>query len=249
MSAWFVRYERAARPSVHLVCFPYAGAGAAAYRPWVPLLPPGVELWAVELPGRATRIAEPALADLAALADELASAVQADVPAPFALVGHSMGALLAFEVCRRLVRAGAALPTRLVVSGRRAPQLPRNRASIASLPDVELARVIAERYGGIPDPVRREPELMSLFLPTLRADLRALEGYGYAAGPALPVGITALAGAADDNAPPADVAGWEEQTSAGFALHTFAGGHFFIHEQREAVVALLGRALRAEPRR
>jgi medium-chain acyl-[acyl-carrier-protein] hydrolase len=243
VSAWFARYERVARPGLRLVCFPHAGAGAAVYRPWIPLLPADVELWAVELPGRATRIAEPARADLPALADELASAVTGEVPGPFAFFGHSMGALLAFEVGRRLARDGGAQPRHLVVAGARAPQLLRNRPLIASLPDAELVRVIVERYGGIPEPLLRQPELMSLFLPTLRADLRALEdyAYAYAAAPPLTVPIAALAGADDDNAPAADMACWEEQTSGGFALHTFEGGHFFVHAHRGAVVRLLSR--------
>lgn len=236
-----------AHPAVRLVCFPYAGAGAAAYRPWIPLLPAGVELWAVELPGRATRIAEPAVTDLAALADALASAVAAEVPGAFALFGHSMGALLAFEVCRRLARAGGPWPRHLVVSGRRAPQLPRSRPSVASLPDAELVGVIVERYGGIPEPVLRQPELMSLFLPTLRADLCALEGHEHMPGPRLAVPITALAGTDDDNAPPADMAGWQQQTSARFALHAFAGDHFFIHAQRSAVIERLRRDVLAPP--
>jgi medium-chain acyl-[acyl-carrier-protein] hydrolase len=247
VSAWFARYQRVADPAVRLVCFPHAGAGAAAYRPWIPLLPARMELWAVELPGRATRVAEPPVADVATLADALASAVGDEVPEAFAFFGHSMGALLAFEVCRRLERAGGRRPRHLVVAGRRAPHLPRLLPSVASLPDAELVRVIAERYGGIPDVVRREPELMALFLPTLRADLAALEGYAYAPGPPLAAPVTALAGMQDDNARAADVAAWARHTTAAFALHTFAGGHFFVHEQREAVVARLSGALFAPP--
>ena len=241
MSNWFARYERVERPGLRLVCFPHAGAGAAVYRPWISLLPADVELWAVELPGRATRIAEPARTDLPALADELASAVTGEVPGPFAFVGHSMGALLAFEVGRRLARGGGAQPRHLVVAGARAPQLPRDRPLVASLPDGELVRVIVDRYGGIPEPILRQPELMSLFLPTLRADLRALEDYAYTTAPPLAVPIIALAGAGDDNVPAGDMARWEEQTSGGFALHTFEGGHFFVHAQRAAVLRVLSR--------
>jgi medium-chain acyl-[acyl-carrier-protein] hydrolase len=223
------------------VCFPFAGAGAAAYRPWVELLPAGVELWAVELPGRARRIAEPPVSDLSALADALAEAVRTEIAGPFVFFGHSLGGLLAFEVCRRLRAAGAALPRHLVVSARRAPQLPAAREPIAGLPDADFVRVMVERYDGIPAAVRDEPELMAIFLPMLRADLGALEGYTYAPAPPLGMPITALAGRDDANAPLGDVAPWREQTSAAFALHTVEGGHFFVHTQREAVLDLLAR--------
>jgi medium-chain acyl-[acyl-carrier-protein] hydrolase len=245
--AWFARYQPVADPALRLVCVPYAGAGAAAYRSWPPLLPARVELWAVEPPGRATRIAEPALGDLALLADELAAAVRAQVAGPFVLFGHSMGALLAFEVCRRLGRAGAPLPRHLVVSARRAPHIAHDRPPIASLPDAELARVLVERYDGVPAPVLREPELMALFLPTLRADIRALEAYRFEPGPPLALPITALAGDRDPNAPVAEVGAWREHTSARFALHTFEGGHFFIHARRAAVIEHLARAALAPP--
>jgi medium-chain acyl-[acyl-carrier-protein] hydrolase len=230
-----------ADPSLRLVCVPHAGAGAAAYRPWATLLPAHVELWAAELPGRATRIAEPPVRDLLALAGLLAGAVRAQVPGPFCLFGHSLGALVAFEACRHLARAGAALPRHLIVSGRRAPRFRRERASIASLPDAELARVVAERYDGIPAAVLDQPELLALFLPALRADLAALEGYRYEGGPPLPLPITALAGEGDEHAPLPEVAAWGEETSASFALRTFPGGHFFIHARREAVIELLAR--------
>ena len=229
---WLTRYQAVTRPSLRLVCFPYAGAGAAAFRPWIEALPDGVEMWAVELPGRSRRIAEPPVGDVPALADALASAVRTSIEGPFSFFGHSMGGLVAFEVCRRLVRAGAPLPAHLVVSARRAPQLPPRVEPIAGLSDAEFVRAIVERYDGIPAAVLREKELLSLFLPALRADLAALEGYTYEPAPPLPIPITALAGRDDPNAPADDIAPWREHTSAKFALHTVPGGHFFLNTHR-----------------
>jgi surfactin synthase thioesterase subunit len=240
-SPWFARYRPLAQPALRLVCFPYAGVGAAAYRPWIERLPRGVELWAVELPGRARRIAEPALSDVDTMTERLAAAVRAEIEGPFVFFGHSMGALLAFEVCRRLLRAGARLPRHLVVSGRRGPQLPLRREPIGGLPDDEFVRVMIERYDGIPEAVQRERELLALVLPTLRADVRALEDYRYEPGPPLPLPITALAGRHDVNVPLNDVETWREQTTATFALHAFDGGHFFVNTQMEAVLGLLNR--------
>jgi surfactin synthase thioesterase subunit len=242
-SVWLTRYQAIARPELRLVCFPYAGAGAAAFRPWAFALPGGVEMWAVELPARARRIAEAPVGDLRALADALAAAVRAAIPEPCVFFGHSMGGLLAFEVCRRLVTAGAPLPRHLVVSARRAPQLPPRVEPIAGLSDAEFVRAIVDRYDGIPEMVLREPELLSLFLPALRADLSALEGYAYEPAPPLPIPITALVGRDDPNAPAEDVTPWREQTSKTFALHTLPGAHFFINTHREAVLDLLRRTV------
>jgi surfactin synthase thioesterase subunit len=204
-----------------------------------------VELWAVELPGRATRFAEPPVPDIGALADPLALAIRSDVRVPFVFFGHSMGALLAFEVCRRLARAGAPLPAHLVVSAKRAPQLALNLSPIARLPDDEFVRTMVERYDGIPAAVLRERELLSLLLPMLRADLTAVEGYRYEPGTPLPVPITALAGRRDAIAPVEDVQAWREQTAARFTLHTLDDGHFFINTSRPAVLDLLSREVLA----
>lgn len=237
--SWLVRFQRRPSPSVKLVCFSYAGAGAVVYRPWTALLPPRVELWAVELPGRATRFAEPAVPDIGALADPLTLAIRSDVQGPFVFFGHSMGALLAFEVCRRLARAGAPLPAHLVVSAKRAPRLALNLAPVSRLPDDEFVRTMVERYDGIPAAVLRERELLSLLLPMLRADLAAVEGYRYERGAPLPVPITALAGRRDPVAPAEDVQGWREETAARFTLHTVDDGHFFINTSRPAVLEIL----------
>ena len=245
-SRWLVRFSAADEPRLRLVCFAYAGASATAYRPWAPLLPPGVELWAVELPGRARRIAEPPVPDLAALAEPLTRAVRDEVTAPFVLFGHSMGAQLAFEVCRRLAGGGATLPAHLVVSARRAPQLAANVAPIAGLTDDEFVRTMVERYDGIPAPVLRERELLALLLPALRADLLALERYRFAPGPPLPVPITAVAGRRDRIAPAEDLRGWQEHTSGPFALHSIDDGHFFLNTSRPALVELLAREVLAK---
>jgi medium-chain acyl-[acyl-carrier-protein] hydrolase len=243
--SWLVRFQPVASPAVRLVCFSYAGVGAAAYRPWTALLRPGVELWAVELPGRASRFAEPALPDIGALADPLTLAIRSDLRGPFVFFGHSMGALLAFEVCRRLARAGAPLPAHLVVSAKRAPQLAANVSPVSRLPEDEFVRTMVERYDGIPAAVLRERELLSLLLPMLRVDLAAVEGYRYEPSAPLPVPITALAGSRDPVAPVEDLRGWREQTASRFTLHTLDDGHFFINTSRPAVLEILSREVLA----
>jgi medium-chain acyl-[acyl-carrier-protein] hydrolase len=244
---WFHQFQETTSSSRPLLCFPFAGGAAAAYRPWIADLPAWTELWAVELPGHAARREEVLVADLHVLADQLSTAIRARFTGPFDFFGHSMGALLAFEVCRRLARAGAPLPRVLAVSAQRAPQLPAEGLSVPPLNDDDFVTLLQRRYEGIPLAISSDRELMKLFLPALRNDVTALERYRYQPDQRLSVPILAFAGDADDTAPAHEMAGWREQTAGPFALHVVEGGHFFIHTQRRAVLRLLSDHLASPP--
>ncbi|TWP53788.1 thioesterase [Lentzea tibetensis] len=224
---------------VRLVCFPNAGSGAAAYRAFAPLLAPEVELTIVRLPGREARIAEEPhrkLGELVpALADELAPCL--DVGARrLAFFGHSMGALVAFELARHLRRTGARLPDKLVVSGRPAPHVPYppGYEFVHDLPEDRLVRRL-RGYAGTPDELLADPELLRMFLPTLRADFEVVETYRHHPEPRLPCDIAAYGGRADEEVPPATVASWAEHTSGAFRLRLFDGGHFYLDDARSEV--------------
>jgi medium-chain acyl-[acyl-carrier-protein] hydrolase len=217
-------------PPLHLLCFPYAGGGAAAYRTWRNRLPSSVQVVAAPLPGREARVREAArtrLADLVAqLADELAPHMQGH----FAFFGHSMGALVAYELSHYLWARRRPLPLRLFVSAHRSPELPRPVRDLHPLPDAELIDEL-RRLGGTPEPVLQHAELMAMVLPILRADLEACETYvhpAHARAP-LPLPISAFAGADDRRVGPEGLVGWQRHTQTDFRLRVLPGGHFFLH--------------------
>ena len=223
-----------ADPQRRVFCVPYAGGGPGVFRDWHPHLEGSVELWAAELPGRGRRLREPPSAGILPAAAELERALWPLLDRPYVLFGHSMGALVAYELARRLAAAGRP-PLRLVVSGSPAPGEPRGLPPVAGLGDYELLDAV-QPLGGLPDPVLDEPELLEIVLPILRADLVACERYVESAGPPLPCPITALAGDRDRLASAASMEPWAARTVADFRLERFAGGHFFLESARVAVV-------------
>lgn len=222
------RLRGASAPRLLLLCIPHAGAGAAAYRAWRAWLPSDVELGLVHLPGREARIAEAPARRMEELLPPLVEALVRDAESPFALFGHSLGALVAYELARR----ASSPPRRLFVAGRGAPHLPAPWRDLHSRGDAELARAF-QGLGGTPPEVLAHPELLALILPTFRADLEVASTYVHEPRPPLACGVTAFAGRSDPLAPPADVEAWRMQAAHGdFRLRTFEGGHFFLLERQ-----------------
>jgi len=239
---------RAPRPSVRLACVPYAGGGASAFRAWSELLPDEVEVVPVQLPGRENRLREPPFEILSELVAALAAALEADYDGtPIAFFGHSMGALVSYEVARLLRRRGKLQPICLFVSGHRAPHLSRSGREIHELPDADLVAELS-RYGGIPGQVLAQPEFLRLLLPALRADLRMSGTYTYADDAPLGCPISALAGVSDPLMTAAEVQAWRRHTSADFRLHMIPGDHFFLNTARAELVRTIWLDLAAQLR-
>ncbi|CAM5567732.1 Polyketide synthase thioesterase domain-containing protein OS=Kitasatospora aureofaciens OX=1894 GN=GCM10010502_03690 PE=3 SV=1 [Kitasatospora aureofaciens] len=230
---WFVSRELRPEATVRLVCFPHAGGATAMFARWPAALGPGVEVAALALPGRERRIGEPAAVEV----ERITEAVAATADRPYALFGHSMGALLAFEVVRRLRRDGAELPVHLFVSGCPRPDHPRGGDifdGLSRLPDAELLDRLV-RGGGLPALVLDEPELLELVLPVCRADFGWLDAYDCGGEPPVPVPITAFVGTDDASARPEDAAGWAAHTTGPFTQHVVPGGHFFLDDNLDAI--------------
>lgn len=234
------------RPRLSLFCLPYAGGGANVFQSWPAQLPPDIEVAAIQLPGRGTRFREPLFRQIGPLCDSLEAALVPFLePAgstPFALFGHSMGATIAFELCRRLRRRGGRMPAHLILSGRGAPQFVDDEPPIYQLPEAEFIKKISTQ-GGTPREVLDNAELMSLLLPILRADFEVVETWQYTPEPPLDVPMTALGGHEDELAPASEIPGWREHTVREFSSHLFPGGHFFLHSAAVPVLTVIARAL------
>lgn len=236
---WIESPIRNAGSELRLFCFPYAGGSAANFNSWRGLLPAAVEMLPVQLPGRGSRILEPALKRNDELADRI---VEEMLPVfrekPFAFFGHSMGATLGFEVARRLARRYEAAPMALFVSGRRAPHISGPGLLTYDLPDEALIERL-RRLNGTPREVIECHELMQLVLPLIRADFEAVETYKYLDSPPLACPIFALGGQEDSYVTTADVEQWNIHTSAECLIKFFPGGHFFLHSHQDLLLQFL----------
>jgi medium-chain acyl-[acyl-carrier-protein] hydrolase len=239
-SPWLVRPRPRPHARVRLFCFPFAGGSSFTYRAWADALPPSIEVAAIRLPGRESRRGEAAYRRVGSLVDALAAALPPFFDRPFAFFGHSMGALVAYELARAL----PAPPAHLFVSGRRAPDHPDPRAPIHALADAPFVAEL-RHLNGTPEDVLRHAELLELVLPVLRADFELCETHAHADGPPLPCPLTAMGGVADARVPRATLEAWRAQTTSAFALRMFPGDHFYLEAARPAVLSAIVEAVGA----
>ncbi len=237
-SPWVIRAASPARRH-RLFCFPYAGGNAFSFARWQEDLDPSIEVCAIQAPGRGARIAEPPIDELPALLRALAPEVVRFDDMPFSFFGHSVGALVAFELTRYLRLHGMRLPGRLIVSGCQAPQFRSPSRGLHALSDDAFLQVLRQ-YAGTPPEVLESRELMQLLLPTIRADFSLAENYRYRYTPLLPLPISVFAGTTDENKAPGQVDGWQKETSCACDVSWFEGGHFFLNERRDAVLQRIG---------
>lgn len=227
--------------SVRLFCVPYSGASASVYARWQRQLPVSVQVCPVELPGRGARFAEPLATDLTTLARQLATEILPLTAQPYALFGHSLGALLAVEIAYALRELGAPTPQVLVASGTEAPSARADDDLRTPLDDSQLIERL-QTLGGTAPEVLDSPELLDLILPVLRADFLLCGTYRPLARAPLDCPIRVFGGLDDDTSRYA-LGAWQRETCGDFSLQWFEGGHFFIASSQARVLTALGQCV------
>ena len=241
---WIVR-KPGVRRRMRIYCFSCAGGNAHSYLPWQDLLSARYDICAVQLPGRGARFDEIPFDTLTELVSAFVDVFRRHSDQPFAFFGHSLGALIAFEVARKLHALKLEMPRHLFVAGCSAPQCRGEQRFLHRLPDAELVEEL-KSYDGTPHEVISNQELMALVLPAIRSDFALAENYAYKASDVLKVPISVLAGKGDEHTT-GEMEGWRLETSGPCRVQWFEGRHFFINSERDAVLAYLQEKLGEHP--
>lgn len=241
---WLVVPHPNPQASCRLFCFPFAGGGATLFRSWSPAVPATLELCAVQLPGREERLHQPPLSTWPDLLAELTLALAPWLDKPFALFGHSLGARVALALAQHWHSQYA--PRHLILSACPAPGI-SHLPPLHSLPDSDLIAAVDARYGNIPQALLAQPELLALFLPSLRADFMLYETYAdhAATGPAGPLScpLAVLGGLQDPLVSRQDLLAWRAQTTGRFTIRMFPGNHFFLKNAQSPLLQMIGQLI------
>ncbi|MGN6321576.1 MAG: thioesterase II family protein [Dyella sp.] len=235
---WTLTWLPNSAATARVFCFPYAGSGASVFRDWQPALSNRLEVVGIQLPGRENRFLEKRLNRLDAAIDALLDVIPSWLDKPFFFFGHSLGALLAFELARAMQQRGLPAPFHIVVSGSCAPHRRHLDEPLHILDDAQLLERIRD-YNGTPPELLHNDEVMRLLLPQMREDFAMFETWEHRDDTPVNCPLTALGGDADREVPIEDLRAWSQMTSAEFEHHLFPGDHFFIHSNKTRVLQLL----------
>ncbi len=241
-NAWLGYYRPVPQASVRLFCFPYSGAGASIYYPWATLMPANIEVCPVELPGRGARMGEAPFTEIGPLVESIARGMLPYFNKPFAFFGHSMGALVSFELTRLLQSQYHIGPTHIFVSGHHAPQLHSKAPVISDLPEAEFVEKIRE-LDGTQEDVLQNSELRAIILPILRADFSVCEKYAFRPGDKFLCPIDAFGGLEDKFVTREDLDAWRVHTAGKFCVRMLPGNHFFLHASRQNLIRVIAQEL------
>ena len=219
-----------------LFCFPHVGGGASLFHGWQAMLPPNITTCPVQLPGRENRLAEPPFTRISLLVRGMAHALRPFLDCPFAFFGHSMGALISFELARQLRRQKAPEPSYLFVSAQDAPQLPDLSPPLHQLSDADFVERL-RLLNSIPEAILQNTELMRIILPMLRADFTMCETYMYQEEEPLTCPISVFGGLQDGDVSYHSLTAWRDQTCNIFTLRLLPGAHFFIKDSQARFIA------------
>ncbi|HEU5226382.1 MAG TPA: alpha/beta fold hydrolase [Ktedonobacteraceae bacterium] len=239
---WFPYWGAKKGSCLRLFCLHYAGGSASLFRNWQQMMPPGVEVCAIQLPGREARISEAPLSQMEEVVQTLAQVLAPYLDLPFILFGHSMGALVSFELARQLRREGLPMPMHLFVSAFRAPQMPYRLPRLHALEHDTFVQSL-HRLDSIPKELLANEEFLQHVIPLLRADFALCEEYNYVAERPLDCSISVFGGLTDDRVTRQELLGWRAQTKAPFVLQMFPGDHFFLHSTQNQLLQVISEVL------
>jgi len=232
---WFGYYKPRPVAKIRLFCFPFAGGNALTYRAWVDKLPEWIDVCPVELPGRGSRLREAPFTAIPPLVLALGKALIPFLEKPYAFFGHSMGALISFELARHFRKNQLPQPVHFFASGHTAPTWPNSHPPIHNLPEYQFIEEL-RKLNGTPDAVLNNDELMQLLLPVLRADFAMNETYLYSEDRPLDCPISAFGGKDDLDVNRKSLEAWGEQTTGEFSLKILSGDHFFIQSSQQIIL-------------
>lgn len=243
VNKWFVNANVNSAAKLRLFCIPYAGGGASAFYEWSHFFPKEIEVCSIQLPGRENRGMEVPLTNLQQIVEIVAEEIQPLINIPFAFFGHSMGALISFELARTIRQKSNVNPVHLFVSGRHAPQIPCVKQDYHLLPDEQFIQELRS-LNGTPEIVLQDAEMMSILLPRLRADFSVCGSYQYKNDEPFECPITAFGGKNDNGVTYQSLEAWREQTKREFSVCMYPGDHFFLYESKYEMIEFMCKQLR-----
>lgn len=242
-SSWIACPKPNPRAKIRLFCFPYSGASASVFFPWIEILPSTVEVYPVQLPGRGNRVSEPVYTYLPDLIDAIEDALLPSFSEkPFALFGHSMGALISYELSWRLESVHQLIPKMLFVSGHNAPHLPDKNEPMHDLDEDEFLERL-RKLNGTPEEVLQDRELLELVMPILRADFKLSETYPGEGEKVISSPICACGGLQDVYLDREGLEAWGELTRGGATSRLFPGDHFYLNKNRIYLLQVIAQEL------
>lgn len=234
---------KAGSPRLRLFCFPYAGASGAVYGKWQRVLPPEVQVCAIEPPGRLSRQGEPAHRSMESFVAALDEHLSGLLDVPYVLFGYSLGSLQAFEWAHHLIRSSRPAPRYLIVAARSAPQVPHRLPPLTGFAPAQFLRELQTRYGALDPLILQDPDLLRITLQIMRDDMAIFDTYQCRDVPALQCPILALGGSADATIAKPELEAWSAQTSSRFEARWLTGSHFFIRERPDEVTRIVSETL------
>lgn len=242
LDSYLVKLRENDKAKLRLFCFPYAGGSAIIYSGLEKNFPDDIDVFAIQPPGRGVRFNEPAITSLETLVSELLISISPYLDKPFLFLGYSNGSLMAFELARRLQLRGMPVPAHMILAARRAPHLPSITPQKHNMSYDDFINEL-RKFSYTPEKILNDPEIMSVFMPMLRADFALGELYQCQTSPVLNVSSSLFWGQKDEAATKEGMAAWQDLISGDCEMIEFEEGHFFIHEEPEHFAAELIRVI------